>query len=257
MLHAAVPVPQNRWSWILCLSLWLLALTATPIAIWVEGEHTFPFFATLGVLAHTAATLTALSWNWSASQLFKLIGTLGSLTWFAEFIGSSTGFPFGRYHYTNLLQPQLADVPLIIPFAWLMMLPAASAVSTALLRHTRWQQSPLIFAAVSGLAFTAWDLYLDPQMVDKGLWVWETSGGYFGIPWVNFLGWWGVSTLITLVIRPMELPLFPLLTIYGLTWIFQAVGLGLFWGQPAPAFCGFLVMGIFFMGAAWKQWSGR
>ena len=44
--------------------------------------------------------------------------------WTAEAIGSKTGFPFGAYHYTDRLQPQLLGVPLLIPLAWLMMLPA-------------------------------------------------------------------------------------------------------------------------------------
>jgi putative membrane protein len=107
----------------------------------------------------------------------------------------------------------------------------------------------LLHAALAGVAFTAWDLYLDPQMVAHGLWEWDIPGGYFGVPWVNFLGWWLASTLLTLFLQPRGLPRIHLMVIYTLTWAFQAIGLGVFWGQPGPALIGFLSMGIF---VAWS-----
>src|SRR5436190_1199972 len=42
--------------------------------------------------------------------------------WIVEHIGETTGLPFGRYTYTDVLQPQLFGVvPLAIPCAWLMV----------------------------------------------------------------------------------------------------------------------------------------
>lgn len=245
--------PPPVWGW--AVFFWLLMLTATPIAIWIEGDQTFPFMATLGVLAQAAATLLALSQRWSSGQIGQLMLILVPLTWLAEYIGSTTGFPFGDYFYTDRLQPQLLHVPVLIPFAWLMMLPPAWAITTLILQNSRFAHNRLVFAALAGGVFTAWDLYLDPQMVEKGLWTWENPSGYFGIPLINFFGWWLVSGLLTGIIFPRNLPLVPLTSIYALTWLFQAVGLGVFWGQPAPALCGFLAMG-FFIGLAWKHSSG-
>lgn len=241
--------------WCGTIILWLLVLTLTPIAEWVAGAQTFPFMATLGVLAQFSAVLVTLGLGWKAHHIFTafVIVTLG--TWLAEYIGTQTGFPFGNYHYSNLLQPQFAGVPLIIPLAWLMMLPAAWAVTAALLQ--KHADSPLIFSVFSGFVFTAWDLYLDPQMVARDLWVWENPGGYFGIPFINFFGWWLTSTLLTLAVRPSfdRVTRRRLMVIYTLTWIFQAIGLGIFWGQPAPAFFGFIVMGFFAGGGWWQEWQ--
>jgi putative membrane protein len=172
-----------------------------------------------------------------------------------EWIGSTTGLLFSHYDYTQAMQPQLAGVPLIIPLAWAMMLFPAWAVAQAILAPYQRRLGRLylpIFAALSGLAFTAWDLYLDPQMVSRGLWTWENPVGLFGIPLANFAGWFLVSTLLTLIIRPRALPVAPLLMIYTLTWLFQAVGLGVFWGQAGPALTGFVGMGIFCLWA-WRQ----
>ncbi len=249
--------------WLISLLIWLVVLIATPISLWLAGEHTFSLLSTLGVLSQSMATLLALSHRWPVKGMARLVAALLLLTWLVEWIGSTTGMPFGRYHYTALLQPQLLNVPLLIPLAWLMMLVPAWGVSQIIL--SPWKQKlpeayPWVFSGMAGLVFTSWDLYLDPQMVQRGLWIWDQAGWYFGIPLTNFAGWWLVSAVITRVLQPGELPHRPLLVIYSLTWIFQAIALGLFWGQPGPALVGFLCMGFFTALAwrtLWKQSSGH
>jgi putative membrane protein len=107
---------------------------------------------------------------------------------------------------------------------------------------------------LSALAFTAWDLFLDPQMVGWGFWVWEIPGQYFGIPLSNYLGWIVVSALITLAANPKDLPVGPLALVYALTWILQTLGQGIFWSQPGPAVAGFLGSGVF-VWLAWRKSS--
>lgn len=240
--------------WAAWLMVWVALLIATPVSMWVVRERIFPLMASLGVLAQAGTTGLALARCLPPRRVVVIAAVVLGGTWGIEALGSATGFPFGAYHYTDALQPQLAGVPLLIPLAWLMMLAPAWAVGEAILsdrreRLGRWYA--LVHAGLAGLAFTAWDLYLDPQMVARGLWVWDNPGGYFGIPWVNFLGWWSSATLLTWLIRPHRLPRPPLLIIYTLTWAFQAVGLGIFWGQPGPALIGFLAMGVFVVWS-WK-----
>jgi putative membrane protein len=239
--------------WSASLTLWIALLIATPISIWLVGEDKFALMAVMGVMAHGAATLLALINGWPTGRVLGAVATVFAGAWVVEALGSATGFPFGAYDYTGALQPQLAGVPLVIPLAWFMMLVPAWAVAEAILprpqqRLGRWY-SPL-HAAVAGAAFTAWDLYLDPQMVAHELWIWDKPEGYFGIPWINFVGWWLASSILTLLIRPTGLPRGRLMVIYTLTWAFQAIGLGIFWGQPGPAVVGLLGMGLF-VGWSW------
>jgi putative membrane protein len=161
--------------------------------------------------------------------------------WTMEFIGHTSGFPFGSYDYTERFQPQLAGVPLLIPLAWLMMLPPSWAVARAVTGKT----DGVAFVAMSALAITAWDLFLDPQMVNWDVWRWNDPGAfsYFGIPWVNFAGWLFTASLITVLGRPHALPLAPLLPIYAITWALQVIGQTFFWALPGPALVGGLVMG--------------
>lgn len=231
----------SRFTW-----LWLAFMVALPIVDWLTRGELYPQLAMVSVLLQVMASLAALRWAWPWRRITLTLCVVAALTWFAEWLGSTTGLPFGEYSYTALLQPQLAGVPLLIPLAWLMMLPPTWAVVSALVSPN----NRLAFAALSGVAFTAWDLYLDPQMVARGLWVWAEPSGYFGIPWINFFGWWLISSLVTFIIAPknFEPARKPLAVIYTLTWALQAIGLGLFWGQPGPALVGFLAMGVFGVG---------
>ena len=227
-------------------TLWALIMLSLPILGWSFGEQTRHGGVAVGVLAQLVVVLAVLvqAWGWQRALLVGLVVVM--VAWLAEFNGSTTGIPFGKYHYTALLQPQLLGVPLLIPLAWLMMLPPAWSTASFILACARLQGllRRLAFIALSALAFTAWDFFLDPQMVGWGYWVWEQPGRYFGIPWMNFLGWLLVSAVIT-ALAGRESPQQPLLWVYGTTWVLQSVGQALFFEQPGPAAVGFIVMGIF------------
>jgi uncharacterized membrane protein len=226
---------------------WVLAMVLMPILLWTRGERVVLWTTLAGVTLQAIAVVTIMgeAWGWGRTAL-TACAVMG-MGWAVEFTGSRTGIPFGRYHYTARLQPQLGRVPLAIPMAWLMMLPPAWGVGAAISG-----ERGLAFVVLSALAFTAWDLFLDPQMVGLGFWVWEQKGGYFGIPWVNFLGWALAAGLMTAVVRPAPLPLGPLHLIYAITWLLETIGLAIFWGQPRPALVGFLGMGAM-LAWAWLQ----
>jgi putative membrane protein len=218
---------------------WLAATLALPIVTWLWGERGVPWSVSLGVVLQVAAVLAILATEWGPWRALVIAVAVPAMGWTVEYIGSTTGIPFGRYHYTDRLQPQVGHVPMLIPLAWLMMLPPAWAVASAIAGGNR-----VAFVLLSALAFSAWDLFLDPQMVGWRLWVWDQPGGYFGIPWVNYLGWAFASAAITAVVRPWSIPTRSLQLIYVMTWTLETGALGVFWRQPGPAICGFLGMGI-------------
>ena len=229
------------------LAAWLILTVLNPVAPWTSEAGGLALMTEAMVVAQAGLVLALVGRSWKKGRLFTFAATTLLASWLAEWIGVHSGLPFGRYAYTPLLQPQLEGVPLLIPLGWLMMLPPAWAVASVWVKpQRRW-----LFAAVSGLAFTAWDFYLDPQMVAHGFWVWKQPGLYFGIPLLNMAGWWLVSTAITRIIAPDQLTGQALALIYSLTWIMELVGLGLFLGQPLPALCGFGLMGVFVL----RYWS--
>lgn len=249
---------------------WILTMISVPIVRWTLGDAALPTAVSLGVLMQVIAVCVVLISAWGVRRALITIGVIVALAWLTEFIGHTTGFPFGSYDYTPRLQPQVGGVPLLIPLAWLMMLPPAWAMASVInltpqppLRGERGRQTwgvRLRFIVVTALAFTAWDLFLDPQMVAWDLWRWEFPGAYFGIPLVNFAGWLLASALITFVaslIAPIQtLPARPLVVIYVITWLLETGGLALFWGLPGPALVGFVAMGGMLLWA-WRRSRGR
>ena len=234
---------------------WLVSMISLPIVEWLLGERGLLAGVVLSVCLQAGLVVLLLGQaaGWPRAAAIAAIAIV--VGWAAEAIGSKTGVPFGAYHYTARLQPQLLGVPLLIPLAWLMMLPPAWAVGQRIVGRA----SGLAYVLVSALAFTAWDLFLDPQMVHWGLWAWDQPGQYFGIPLVNYAGWVLVSALITLLASAFGRPLTlgrPLLVVYTLTWLIETVGLILFWGMIGPALAGFVGMGLF-VGLAWTRSSGR
>ena len=235
-------------------ALWVLAMISVPILNWTLGEQGFIAGVVLGVLLQIAAVMVAVGRAWGIGRALALVAVVVLIAWLSEYIGHNTGFPFGDYHYTDRLQPQIGDVPILVPLAWLMMLPPAWAVAAVITRGRRW-----LFIAVSALTFTAWDLFLDPQMVSWRLWLWDNPGdfNYFGIPWVNFAGWLLVSAIMTtaatlLFPLPEKLPLRPLLVVYVITWALQTIGQLFFWGLPGSALVGCAAMGACLL-AAWRM----
>lgn len=229
------------------LLLWLGAMLATPGVEAVGGRDGFAAWIVVTVLLQAAVVLLLVGRAVGPARLVRLVAPVFAISFVAEAVGAATDLPFGPYAYTPFLQPQLLGVPLILPLAWLMLMPSAWAVGRAL--AGRWGGPA--FVLLSATALTAWDLFLDPQMVGWGVWAWDEPGPYFGIPLVNFAGWVLVASLITAVARPVDLPVRPLLVLYGLVWAIEIVGLVVFWGLAGPAIVGGVVMGAFLV-AAWR-----
>jgi putative membrane protein len=225
------------------LTIWALMMVSLPIADWSTGWSAMIGAITVGV-SITAVLVIALLWGvWGAAATLRVAGSILALSWAAEVIGSRTGIPFGTYSYTDTLQPQILNVPLQIPLGWLMMLPPSWAVAQAITDRIKPRWEFPTFVVISALAMTAWDLFLDPMMVTWEMWVWDNPGRYFGVPWINYLGWLLVSVLITILIRPGKLPVAPLLIIYTAIWLLESAGLGIFWGILGAAIVGSIFMG--------------
>src|SRR5947208_2521482 len=104
-----------------------------------------------------------------------------------------TGFPFGHYYYTNGLGPKLFLVPLVIGPAYFGTGYLAWVLATVLIGDGRPKASAFTTFAVPFIAsfmMVAWDLGMDPtSSTIRHLWIWEQGGGYFGVPFTNYLGW--------------------------------------------------------------------
>lgn len=153
--------------------------------LWLGGPPanagwTAPAFLAVAALLPLAAGASAGGWLIRAG--------LAGLAF--EILGVRTGFPFGHYHYTAVLQPQILGVPLVLACAWMILLGYVRSLLSGL-RLSR---------AAAVLAGSAWmvalDLVIDPvATLALDYWRWPGSGPYFGVPLLNFAGWFLVSAL--------------------------------------------------------------
>lgn len=232
---------------------WLLTMIGLPIAVWIYGDEVIPIAINIAAVFQASAVFYIVKQQIGLTHTLKLFTLIAILGLVAEAMGHRTGFPFGDYHYTDLLQPQILGVPALIPIAWFMLMPPVWALAQIIVSDyaKNWHRR-ILFAGVSAIALTAWDLFLDPQMVNWGFWQWAEPSGYFGIPWSNYAGWLLVAFTMTLLANPPEFKPMPLVIIYGIVWFLQSVGLGVFWGQIGPAVIGCLAMGSIMLIAYWR-----
>ena len=128
-------------------------------------------------------------------DLMKLIG-VASLGFVIEVCGVRFTFPFGAYSYTDVLKPQLFEVPLVMAFAWMVLV---AYVKQMLLHFELKFWAELALAAAW---MTAIDLLIDPLAVNKlAFWQWASAGRYYGVPANNFVGWFVASLLFFSVFR--------------------------------------------------------
>jgi putative membrane protein len=132
----------------------------------------------------------------AAGRLVLVAGGGGLL---AETVGVHTGFPFGDYRYTGTLGFEVLGVPALVPLAWVMMAWPALLVGRAL------AGGPWLVVPVGAWALASWDVFLDPQMVDAGHWVWAHPApglpGVADVPLTNFAGWLVVAVLMMLFLH--------------------------------------------------------
>lgn len=163
-------------------------------------QVSFPWFARSQILI-SGLVLTIALWRHARLRWVPALATVYVLSFVAEHAGTGYGIPFSGYGYTGLLGPKLMGrVPYVIPLSWFLM----SAPAWILARETfprPGQFVPRILQATFLLVL--WDLALDPAMSHlTPYWLWENTGAFYGMPWVNLAGWalTGVVLMVALEI---------------------------------------------------------
>jgi uncharacterized membrane protein len=219
-------------------------MIATPLL--PQGGRARRVLSSVVVVGSFATTTANAVRRWGGRRAgAAALATVVSTT-VVERVGTRTGIPFGRYAYTRALQPQIADVPAIVPLAWFALgLPARETAHAALGNRS----TPAGRVALGSAALTAWDLFLDPQMVGEGYWAWARRGSYRGIPLTNFLGWF-VTGLGVMALLEAALPASDraddadgaLVGEYAFMGVMETIGFARFFRDPVVAVVGGLGM---------------
>lgn len=110
-------------------------------------------------------------------------------------VGINTGVLFGSFEYGSTLPTTVAQIPLVVPLNWAMLLLSAygffsNAVSQ---RHLR--------ALLASVLVFLLNLLIQPVGVKLGYWVWDTGT----IPVQNYISWFVVSIIFTQILALMKI----------------------------------------------------
>jgi len=111
-----------------------------------------------------------------------------------ENVGVRTGFPFGSYYFTDLMEPKLFAVPIQLGLAYLGMAYLSWTLARVILGNMRSAVAGsriVTLPLAAAFIMVAWDFSQDPVWSTiLHLWIWRQGGAYFGVPVSNFLGWY-------------------------------------------------------------------
>ncbi len=134
-----------------------------------------------------------------------------AISTFMEDMSIRFGFPFGNYHYnadylisddfTQGMLPYIDQVPFQVGIMYIAMVYFSWTIACIILDHAdRRLDSNLnlvALPAVGAFIMCQFDLVQDPvTSTYDGIWIWENGGGVFGVPLVNFLGWYLTAFII-------------------------------------------------------------
>jgi putative membrane protein len=166
----------------------LLVLTAIAYPLTEGGTVRDAVSWTIVLLGSTVSVVHAVVSRGARTGAGVLLATAATAVVF-ESVGLATGFPYGEYTYSDDLGPTLLGVPFLVPLAWLMMAWPSWLLAHRLTRGGRRAARVGVAAAV----FAAWDVVLDPQMVQAGYWTWAhpqpSLPGIDTVPLTNLAGW--------------------------------------------------------------------
>ncbi|MFZ5877014.1 MAG: carotenoid biosynthesis protein [Nitrospirota bacterium] len=135
---------------------------------------------------------------------YGLTDALVFLAWFSvggfavENLSVAAGPPFGLYHFTNAFDmPMIGRVPLDVGVMYFAMGYHAWVVGNILLdkadARLAHRFNRIALPVVAAFVMVMWGVVVDPGSATiLRVWIWHNGGGYFGVPLINYLGWYVV-----------------------------------------------------------------
>lgn len=150
-----------------------------------------PIISVVVTMAFTVLHGTA-RYGWRDFAIFFAIAAV--VSWTYETASILTGFPFGQYHYTERLGLKLWLVPVAIIPAYFGTAYLAWTIAQVLLgiyARPLTLRTSFLLPIIAAFIMVMWDVCMDPYMATiLGNWVWHGGGAFYGVPLVNFLGWY-------------------------------------------------------------------
>ncbi|MBI4026428.1 MAG: carotenoid biosynthesis protein [Verrucomicrobia bacterium] len=180
----------------------------------------------------------------------------------AVMIGLLSGYPFGACMFTEKLGPRLFGLmPWIMPVCWLIAVINAYVVCSVLVMSRLSQpsqDSQVLLALLTAVTVTVMDMNYEPVAASVKQYIhWqEWDRAYYGVPRLNFFGWFTVSlilaSILSHILDPKKWRLSTAWMCLGLLATFQLLLSAMNWQahQYAPVMIALNLTGILAIGLA-------
>jgi len=133
------------------------------------------------------------------------------LTLILEFMGTQGLIPNCTFYYNQdkFIFYLLGEVPLLILLSWfvifycglIMSYIILNGLSKDFIKNMKKNNllTLLIGMITTGLITVSLDLMHDPVSLVDNVWIWVTKGSFYGIPIMNFIGWFTITSAIYLL----------------------------------------------------------
>jgi len=156
-----------------------------------------PYLVLFGVFVMRAPLISGLA-PLVDRRAAAAIGTLIAYSYGIEYLGATTGVPYGEFSYEVPLGPMLFDtIPVGLPVFFIPLV-LNSYLLCLLLLGEKARLAAIRLPAVAAMV-VAVDLILDPAAVALGFWQFA-EGGYYGVPLANYAGWVLSAIIATVLI---------------------------------------------------------
>jgi len=153
------------------------------------------FFVPLTPIIILASLIASIAFEKKIA--FRTIATLvciGVMGFFLEYAGVKTGKIFGIYSYGKTLGPGWGSVPYLIGINWIAIIYFANNWSKSYIKNN------ILAALVAALIAVGYDFILEPVAMAYDFWSWK----YHNIPMQNYIAWFGISFLFSLLYQSMH-----------------------------------------------------
>lgn len=172
------------------------------------GAMLFRYLAFIFVILHALEKL-------GKQETIMFFSITLSLSFISEYLGVTHGLIFGKYAYHDYTNMILGLVPWQTPLSWSVIIYICYQMTNLFLKGFGGEKFKLtnsfffltLLSSIDGLIAVNIDMILDPVCtnIPNPSWTWENTGPYFGIPITNFIGWFVVTFVATIIFRIYEL----------------------------------------------------
>lgn len=197
----------------------MVTILAGAFPVWMQGPYTQQVYAfgwkysgQVYILLGALAVLVHSAPRFGTGRALAVFGLASGVALASELGGTNIGFPFGPYHYTEMLGYRiLNDVPYAIPISWYYMLYGSLAICARLMATDDSSATKWRWALVAGAVLTAWDVPMEVHMtnVAPAHWVWDLARApawvpewlvtpvFYGMPISNWIGWYVTGVVVS------------------------------------------------------------